>query len=368
MNFYLDSYLNNNLGDDLMIDMLCQRYPEHDFYIGDSNCLSECAITCKNLHIIRPIIPTEKQIVLRCINKLISCFGIPKIQIIMMFRIRPFDGVLVVGGSIFKQITKCSWKNKIRDAKYIIIHSSTNIVVNCNFGPYQSHEFLSEHQKLFRLYDCITFRDCHSYELFRQLNNAKYFPDMVFSREFESHPCGIIGISVINKYNRGVIKNKDIYISGIVELVQRLSKNHAVRLFSFCSNEGDNETCREIASLSSAENVEIYEHKSLEETLKALSELSGFVCTRFHANVIAIKMRIPFVPVVYERKTSDMLDDFNDNLYRWNIKDGERLNIEEALSALKHFPNYPESYIKKSRGHLDILDSFLKISPRVQRT
>lgn len=40
MKVFLDAYLNNNLGDDLMIQMVANRYPQHQFYIYNCNVLS----------------------------------------------------------------------------------------------------------------------------------------------------------------------------------------------------------------------------------------------------------------------------------------------------------------------------------------
>lgn len=360
MKIFLDSYLNNNLGDDLMIDLICHRYPQHEFYIGNRNKLTHCAIKSSNLHIIASILPTEDQILLRILNKVLSFLGIPKLQVISHFRKKPYDGLIELGGSIFKQVTKKSWINKIRDSNYLIVHSNFALVINCNFGPYSSKNFLNKYKKLFQMYDAINFRDIYSYKLFSQLSNVHIFPDIVFASELKSSPKGILGISVINKNNKGIKNYNKEYISDMAELIKIASSKWQIRLYSFCVNEGDTDTCNEIISQSELNNIEIFEHISLEQTKKSLSELSGFVCSRFHANIIAIKLNIPFVPVVYERKTSDMLNDYNINIYRWNICDGERLDIKMAISTLESDPEKNSNYIDRARGHLEILDSYLK--------
>lgn len=363
MNVFLDSYLNNNLGDDLMIDMLCERYPQHHFFIANSNRLTHFAINRGNLHVIDPIYPTENQIFLRIVNKVLSYFKIPKLQL-LKFKRSHYDALLIMGGSIFKQITPKSWINKVVDGKYLVKQVKKCVVINCNFGPFQTAEFLEEHRILMQKYNYVTFRDFYSYELFKELPNVRYYPDMVFSKNIINNSKGIIGISVISKDNRGINGYSDMYVKNMASLVTELCKKHSVRLYSFCVNEGDTQTCEEIIQAANCSDVKIVEHVELYKTMNSISELSGFVCTRFHSNVIALRMHIPFLPIIYERKTDDMLNDVGYTGYRWYIKNGETVDLVKALDELKKPVLYCNDYINNAQGHFEVLDRIFRVEER----
>ena len=70
-------------------------------------------------------------------------------------------------------------------------------------------------------------------------------------------------------------------------------------------------------------------------------------------------MKIPFVPVIYSKKTDFMLEDMNFDGYRWKIKDGEQLDVSKALDQLKSKPKVDYNYLECSKGHFAVLDRIL---------
>lgn len=362
MNIFLDAYLNNNLGDDLMIDYLCKRYPKHIFYICNNNNVKSVSIKNKNLIIMDAITPYNYQKIRRLINRIIAFWRIPKIQLIKHFRRRPYDAHIELGGSIFMQITPKSWINKVRDSKYILGNTHLNLIVNCNFGPYSDARFRDEHELLFKKFNKVVFRDKYSYSLFKTLDNCLCFPDLVFNMKFDHNPnTNIVGISVISTDNVGIKDYKEMYIKNLITLIDSLKINSHVVLLSFCEAEGDLITCNKIIKRGRYEHheVEIFNHENLYSTLGMIKQMSSMVCTRFHANVIAIKMGIPFLPVIYSEKTESMLNDFDYKGYKWNIKNGTSLDYELAKEQLSHIPSINYEYMEEAEGHLNVLDTFL---------
>lgn len=363
MKVFLDAYLNNNLGDDLMIQMVANRYPQHQFYIYNCNVLSSPACKSNNLVVMKSILPTEKQYLLRLINKVLSFFHIPKIQLIRHFRRQSYDLHLELGGSIFMQVTPRSWINKVRDSEYILRHCRHNAIVGCNFGPYSNKEFLQKHKKLFQKYEVVTFRDTPSYNSFKELKNVKLFPDIIFNMQIvpEFFYKNIVGISVISLSNIGICRQKEKYMDGMISLINRLKNKYKIILMSFCQNEGDLDTCIALKASGNFSDlqVEIYNHTDVGESIKVISKFSAMVCTRFHASVLAICRNIPFVPVVYSSKITHMLDDLNYRDYRWLIKDGTSIDLDVACSQLERAPSVDFYVSEKSKGHIEVLDKFL---------
>lgn len=360
MKVFLNSYLNNNLGDDLMIDIMCKRYPNHQFYISNINRLSNIACKSKNLHIVSSISPTGNQYFQRAINKGLSYLKIPKLQVIKEFTKGKYDVYMELGGSIFMQVTKKSWINKVRDSQYVIKNCNHNFIVSSNFGPYQTEAFKDSYGKLFSQFDDVIFRDEYSYSLFSNLDSVRICPDIVYNLDCKSSPEDIVGVSVISLDNVGVISNKDIYIQGLVDLINEIGKEKKIVLFSFCENEGDLETCKVIKeNCDDNIDIEIYNHVDLDESINYMSKFSAMICTRFHACVMAVNLKIPFLPVIYSKKTDNMLDGISYNGYRWRISEGESLNLNAAINSLIKLEDIDYSIKEKCKNHFIKLDMIL---------
>lgn len=363
MKIFLSSYLNNNLGDDLMIKLVSDRYPHHDFFVCNTNCLEKFACENNNLHVIDSIVPCNNEIVKRMLNKLLSYLKIPKIQIIRRFKNSDFDVNLELGGSIFMQVTPKSWINKVRDARYIVNHCKYNMIIGSNFGPYSSNNFVKEHHRLFEKYDMVTFRDLKSYKVFSDLDNVKCYPDIVFNIPFVKKKCNqrILGISVISLDNKGIKNEKEKYVKGLIRLINELQSEYSIVLISCCEKEGDLDTCKIIIEEGNftEDKVKIFNHCNVEESIDFFSHMSAMICTRFHTNIIAIALGIPFLPVIYSNKISNMLEDLQYSGYKWNIKDGVDLNTDLALKQLIIVPEINYARMEEAKGHLSAIDKIL---------
>jgi colanic acid/amylovoran biosynthesis protein len=152
-------YTKLNLGDNLFIHTLAEKYPNIDFYTHS----------------------LDKEY-----NKAFEKYNNVKIieeeRLVDLVDIDFFDEFIYIGGSIFieseysigelkefnKFIKKCHEKNK----KFYYM--------SCNFGPYQTQDYVEIARKNFEICDGICFRDKESYELFKDIKNVKYVPDVIF--------------------------------------------------------------------------------------------------------------------------------------------------------------------------------------------
>ena len=364
MKIYLSAYLNNNLGDDLMISIICNRYKQHQFYISNINNLTSVSFKPDNLVILNSITPSKQEVFKRGINKFLSFFNIPKYQIIKHFNQKQYDLYLELGGSIFMQVTKRSWINKVNDSSYILSKCKNNAIVGCNFGPFQSENFYFSYLKLFSRYDFISFRDYYSYKLFENLDHAHIFPDVVFNLNIKRKDCDrYIVVSVIGLNNRGLSGMQEQYLNSIIQLIKKIhSYYYKIVLMSFCKNEGDIATCFEIMKRGkfTGDNVEVFDHTNLDNTLQILGSSSAIVATRFHANILALLLSIPVLPIIYSKKTIQELEDLSYSGYSWNVLEHEPLDMERAWEQLQSCPVFNKEKIGEAKGHFLYLDKILK--------
>jgi len=334
---YLKAYTRINLGDDLFIHIICARYPDTTFYLKESKPYTDIFNSIPNLII------TE---------------NIDDIS---------FDAIVYIGGSIFIENSPSSI-SRVRDLKEEIIKENIpTYIIGANFGPYTSNEYFNVvKNELLPHLESITFRDTYSYNLFKDMSNVYYAPDVVFSLEYNTITKirrKEIGISVIHHLEREQLKqNYNEYICKLVEIAKYyISIGYTVNLFSFCNYEKDMLAINDITNkLSDLEqnNIKIYDYNgNVSEALKELSNLELLIATRFHSMILGIKLNIPTIPICYSNKVLNVLNDINfgkNNIYDFkNIKDLNYKNI-----PTKFYSNELDRGVEQFKQ----LDKFIKIS------
>ena len=158
-----------------------------------------------------------------------------------------YDAGVFVGGSIFMEIDE--WQKQLKDRKEIISSFSQNnksyFILGSNFGPYKEEQFINEYKEIFLHCNDICFRDKCSYDMFKDLDNVRLAPDIVFQLK----PKNIkkiknsVGISLINLNDRdddSLEKYNYIHNKKIKELVEYfIQSGKKITFFSFCEKQGD---------------------------------------------------------------------------------------------------------------------------------
>lgn len=319
MNILVDAYMNRNFGDDLLIYELVRYYPEHSFYIFAESDYLQLFPGLNNLFTVPPILPSESNYWKRGVNKVRSFFGLPKHQIVKFWRNNHFDVYLQYGGSIFMQVTKRSWKNKISDYKYAIKHNQLNAVMDCNFGPYSSTAFLESHRELFSLFDLVTFRDTYSYGLFADLATTRCGADISLREKIDPsiqciEPSGdnkTLFVSPIDvSWRNGLGGDRDKYLSNLAELVVAAANQMKldVKVAPFCEGEGDVRAGKELVdqivqrsdgSIAPA----LLEYTDVPQYLEEMASSSLVIGSRFHAIIPALALSVPVIPISYSKKS-----------------------------------------------------------------
>lgn len=365
---YILAYTNINLGDDLFIKILCERYPNVQFYLECNSRQAKPFINIKNLEIIY----TKKSKVLlrKLINKIPLNIVNPFDSSIKL--IDNCDATVNIGGSIFMEHktwkkTKVNYLNKIRK-------SNAFFILGSNFGPVESQNYLDAYKEIFHQVNDVCFREEFSYNLFKENEKVRYAPDIVFSVDRNSNLTReqklskrYIIISVINLENReGLRKYEQRYIAALTELIIELNEqNYEVVLMSFCEAEGDleaiNKVVKSVGNTSLNSNVRIYNYEGdLNEALKIIELSKGIIATRFHATVLGLIYNKSIYPLIYSNKTLHVLNDLNYSGDILDIKNIDELNIKKVLIQLLDSKVLDiEEQRLKSLNHFLKLDNFL---------
>lgn len=334
-NIYIKAYTRINLGDDLFIHILCSRYPNVTFYLKKYFQYTDIFSNIPNLIVIE---------------------NMDNIQ---------FDAIVYIGGSIFIENSPNS-VIRVRELKNEIIKNDIpTYIIGANFGPYTSKEYFNTVKyELLPKIKSITFRDKYSYNLFRDLENVHYAPDVVFTLNTDNIirvKKREIGISVIHHLERENIKEYyNDYINKLVEISKYyITKGYVVKLFSFCKYEKDMIAIQDILEKLTQTELNktiICEYSgNIYETLNELFNIELLIATRFHSTILGFKFNIPTIPICYSNKTLNVLEDLKfdkTNIYKFqNINELNYKNIPEAFhldifnNAIRQFKDLDE-YIK----------------------
>lgn len=331
-NVLISAYTAMNLGDDLLIIFLCNRYTHINFFL---KCSKKYA---------RPF----KQIS----NLTILC-TLPSNLI--------FDFQIQIGGSIFMQSSTKSITEKFEKDLYTRHKPDVPFqIIGANFGPYTSNEFFNLYNEYLSSVDRVCFRDIYSMELFKH-KNIFYGADILFNYPLSKTKASkCILFSCIKKTQRSGLSqyNETNYFNTIAALVEKyVVLGYKIILAGFCKSEMDDISINMIYKLLSQKakrrTKKINYSGNVTQFLKSFLSVEYVVATRFHASILAWNAGIPFLPISYNSKTNKAFESYefknkmtdinNINILRFEDVDANRTsaitNQSTSLrnSALEHF-------------------------------
>lgn len=309
MKIYVDAYLAKNLGDDLFINILTKRYPQHKFYAISKG---EKGYNTKNFKVYSNTY----------IFKILKKFQWEK------YLANHYDTVVTIGGSMFMERGDTN-----RDFS---MGKNKRYVLGINFGPYKTQEYYNNIYNMLSDVEDVCFRDKYSYNLFKELPNARQAADIVFSMDtsnikITNRKRAII--SIISPKDKIDEKYEEKYEEKMLELITFLiKKEYEICLMSFCKNENDEEEIEKIYNQipeNQKKKVEKYYYNgNIEEALNTIADSQLVVGGRFHANIIGLCLGKSILPVLYSDKTLHVLEDMQINTPIIDIRKLENFNIE----------------------------------------
>ena len=366
------AYSNFNLGDDLFLKILFERYKNDNFILFTMNSeYSDLLSVYKNVKV--EYFSRPERGILRFFKWMFkflhfsnSSKYISLIQTLFLsVRYKnKCDVYLEIGGSIFMQKeVKLSLKDYYNFNLTKIFKSKKIFIIGANFGPILSDNFLNFYKELFPMYTDVCFRDKNSHDLFKDIDSVRYAKDVVFSLNLPKIDKEInsVGISLIDMSNRQTLnKHEYNYIHTISEIIIKAFFNKSkIYLFSFCKLEGDeNAILKVLDSLPSnvRNEVEVVHYDSdIDIFLSSYCKVESMFATRFHAMILSFMASQNVYPLVYSDKMTNVLDDMKFKGTYSRISDLKPEHSEKMLNDI-----YENSHVLRNENIRDE-SQFLKL-------
>lgn len=368
---FVDFYGALNIGDDLFIKILVERYPEHVFILILDEKYRAPFINYKNIIFINPIKINFLFRAASKFNKRLKGF-FSKIVLNQTKKLIDdifigVDGYINIGGSIFMEPKSITLHDILYEYKANKLKSN-KFIIGANFGPYSSESFKNKYRNIFSNFTDVSFRDTASKLEFPTLTNIRVNPDVVFQlnagNAIKRDKKECIGISIINLKRRNIDCSHKDYFLYIVDLIEKYtSKGKEVKLFSFCFVEGDLDFAKEIMSKlspSALSRVSLINYEGdIDKLIFEISTVTIMYATRFHAMILGFMYCDIVIPISYSKKMDNLLKDINFN--------GQVVDIKNILDTKSDVINNNKSnslnlntISLNSEKHFDKLDVYLK--------
>ncbi len=353
MKAFLYAYDRRNLGDDLFVVSLVNRYPRVKFTMWSDTENRAVFSDLPNLRILDANGRFQ-----HLLSKIRPSFGarwtaLPKDH---------SDCCIYIGGSIFQEYD--TWKNIVNwwnfhGAKYPFY------VLGANFGPWHTEAYRDGMANAFRNLRDICFRDRYSHELFPDV--SRLAPDILFGQIFpRATEKKQILFSVIDCKDgpSGLSKFADGYERCMTDMAEDyISHGYEVVLASFCKAEGDENACKRICEALRDRGrvcrVLFYTGINRNEMLREIMTSEYIIGTRFHATVLGLAAGKRVLPVIYNDKTKNMLTDIGFSGPVIDLRTGITpvlyRELDETAAAVD-----PAPLAKRSEQHFAKLDELFE--------
>lgn len=367
MKEYINVYawFAQNLGDDLMVDMLAKRFPNYNFYTERE---TKNPFLLKNKNFRDKGFYKEKY---QKIGKISDRLHKREDGTYVASKIKEIEDnrfcSILIGGSVFMQrgaLSKAQVDARMRRNNSYLNHGPL-FVIGANFGAYYTDYFKDCFEEHFKKCKGISFRDKLSFDMFCHLPNVNYSPDLVFA--LDNLPKGRdntneILISVIDisaKY--GIEKYAESYENFIAEFCKYvIERGKTPVLMSFCEFEGDekaiNRILTRIGEYASKTKTYFYDG-DMQKALKRIADSDFVLASRFHAMVLAILFKKRFYALSYDMKIDNVLKDIKSNLY-CKVEELDKITPEAVFESELDFSDV-SNYIQMAKGHFSQLEMFL---------
>ncbi len=359
------AYMEENLGDDLMVSLVCARYPDVKFFLWAKESYKERFRGIKNLTVYSP---DEKKVVRW--NKIAEKLRPGKADVFQLL-VKKTDALVHVGGSVYIQHDNYLMTYHLDMA----LRSMSKRMYTCgaNFGPYTDEEYYRNYYELLKRYDGVCFRDQYSYQLFADLPHVHYAADLVFNlrdngKEAPGQKKQVL-MSVIQLKNRDgkfslsqYTETYNQFMAGLAE--QYMERGYQVKMVSFCSSQGDAEAAEAIIQLIKEpfrEQVSVYSYSmDIEECLRLFDESEIIVGTRFHSIILGWLKKKQVLPIVYDTKTMHLLED-NDYGTYVTMEQMKDADLDELIGNVQMLPEQRlQKLVQEAEGQFEELDKLLK--------
>ncbi len=361
MNIMIYAYTRLNLGDDILILTLCERYPDVQFLLYAPECYKNVFSCCRNLTI-HPSNSIKSRIV-NALGRLLRNGNFFENSLA-----RKCNACVCITGSLFIQRAP-HWEDYFRYIEGRSIPGIPYFLLGANFGPYNDDDFYRAYQRLFASYADVCFREKHSYELFRGLPNSRFATDVVFANKSlwqvgsKAAISKSIAISLIDLSCRDELKRHETsYLEALRHTCQHYAaQGYNVSLLSFCAGEGDEYATEKLREMCADEHVRcIHYQGNIQTMITCMFQAEFIIATRFHAMIIAWMLERKVLPLCYSPKMVHILDDMGYTAPFLSIDQiSNHSDITRMMGSI-HAPYDVSSSIRESENQFKLLDALVE--------
>ena len=354
----LYGYLNQNLGDDLMVRLLLQRYPHIRFFSQSWKPIPASS----NLESLETL--QQKYGRLNHILNILTFYKKKDFFLNAIKRryLRECICSVYIGGSIYMQDGDAANRLSREEEKR---KQGPLFIIGANFGPYREDHFREGFADYFRRCGGVTFRDRASFGQFQHCGNINYAPDVVLNlKAVPEKPSNTVLISVIDLENRpegsAWRAEYEDFLARLCEVCVR--QNRRPVLLSFCEAQGDGRAASRILEKLGPDyracTGALYYRGNGEEILHAFARSERVIATRFHAMILALCYEKPVFALSYSEKITNVLHDLDFEGF-CRIPELKNMDAEEILNRCA-LPEGLESYKQAAETQFAQLDAFLR--------
>lgn len=352
----IHAYPFGNVGDDLFIQTLCNRYAHVHFHLAMDPTYSNGLTAIPNLTIY-----STRTIASRLRTRWGKKGPFPPSVW------EQIEATIYIGGSLFME--QHGWEKPFNQMKQMKKDGCPFFIIGANFGPCYSERFIDTYEEWFADVTDICFRDRYSYRLFAHLPNVRYAPDVIF-QTYDPFALGEqtnnrhLLISVIYPSVRKHLTHVDAsYFSALANMATEAIQHHsAVTLTAFCTYEKDDQAMEEILKrMPKKERNKVQQHVydgDLDEVSRVFQQATHIVATRFHAMILGWLFKKRVLPITYSQKMNRVLEDLS---YTGNVQLIEEMDhtISSRIRTQKPVSFSIQTVADEAEEHFQEIDAFL---------
>lgn len=366
---YLFACIEKNIGDDLFIYLVSQRYPNVNFVISDdAKYLQQNNLT--NLEY-SEILRKWLKFANNESNNVIKRFLISILEKIYRLKLKKLDSIYIVGNAFKNTNYKGNYQiNWLKKRLYI---SNNFYLISTNYGPANCDEWKKACHDVFSKMTDVCFRDVMSFDAFRDLKNVRYAPDAVLSIDVDNSSknkiledkyiiMSIIDCSMNDRSDKLNASTND-YESKMAYLINEFNKR-GVNVILLNSNTIQDKPASEriLEKCKNKTRNLVYDYDgNIKELFNIYINATAIIATRLHTIILGWLYEIPVIPIVYDIKVENLLNSYKFDGFSEKITNMKNIDFFSINYAIENYSfKISKDILNESQNQFEKIDILLK--------
>lgn len=336
--------IEKNLGDDIFIKLVCERYKDVKFIISDAAKYGDLE-KISNLYFDSNLKNWLTFANRETLNPILALYNNVKILYYQKKLKGHLCAVYIVGNAFKNQ--KYIGKQQSLWIKRRVELVEKFYLLSTNFGPYDDERWKQDMKIVFSKMTDICFRDSNSYQLFHSLSNVRYAPDAVLGLNVTPYCMqeeNLIIISIIDcdfsARSEKLHQANECFQNNIIKIADYYAENnYKVVLFNANTVQDRPAADQILSKIKNKDKVSIYDYEGdIDNTIRLFSSAKYIIGVRLHTIILGLLLKKKVIPFVYDNKISGMLDSIMYYGPRFYISEKKKLSpetVDEFFSKYK---------------------------------